>query len=71
MTMKCYSCHGTKKLLSLGNIVKECPTCKGVGYVASVDTTPITHQNDTVLAQPIPIAVKQRGRPKQQVIDKQ
>ena len=32
--MRCDSCHGKKKLIGLGSIVKDCPACKGVGYVA-------------------------------------
>ena len=37
-TVKCYSCNGTKKLLSLGNLVKECSTCLGIGYIKSDDS---------------------------------
>jgi len=31
--MKCWACNGQKKLLSLGNIKKDCPACGGVGYL--------------------------------------
>ncbi len=31
--MRCDSCHGKKTVIGLGNIVKDCPACKGVGYV--------------------------------------
>jgi hypothetical protein len=32
-TVKCGSCNGTKKLLCLGNLRKDCPYCNGVGHI--------------------------------------
>lgn len=29
----CMTCRGQKKILSLGNIKKECPNCVGIGHV--------------------------------------
>lgn len=31
--VRCDCCHGRKKLLQLGNIVKDCQNCNGLGYV--------------------------------------
>lgn len=31
---RCDSCHGKKKLTGLGGMIKDCPACKGVGYVS-------------------------------------
>jgi len=31
--MKCFVCGGKKKVLGNGCIRRECPECKGVGYV--------------------------------------
>jgi hypothetical protein len=30
--IRCTSCNGKKKVLCLGNILKECPYCGGVGF---------------------------------------
>ncbi len=30
---QCPSCRGKKKILSLGNIIKDCVHCKGIGHV--------------------------------------
>ena len=71
-TVKCYSCRGSKKLLSLGNIVKDCPTCSGVGYLKSDDSQPLqpvkpfnpTQHSDTI------IKIKQKpGRKPRAIVD--
>lgn len=33
MLSRCTSCHGRKRIVGLGNIEKECPVCKGIGWV--------------------------------------
>lgn len=33
MLIRCEVCRGGKKMLSFGNIIKECEKCKGVGMV--------------------------------------
>lgn len=33
MIERCLNCRGTKKLLGLGGISKECHYCHGVGFV--------------------------------------
>lgn len=37
MLSRCTSCHGRKRVIGLGNIEKECPGCKGIGWVTVVD----------------------------------
>jgi DnaJ-class molecular chaperone len=31
--LKCESCNGHKNILALGNILKVCVTCNGLGFV--------------------------------------
>lgn len=62
--IRCYTCRGTKKLLGLGAIYRECHDCKGTGHTKPIEPAIITKQNDTVLDEPVTITVKQRGRPK-------
>lgn len=30
---RCKKCDGTKKIREMGNVYKQCPECKGVGYI--------------------------------------
>lgn len=32
-TTRCDTCVGRRTIIGLGGLVKECPTCKGVGHV--------------------------------------
>lgn len=32
-TTRCETCVGRRTIIGLGGLVKECPTCKGVGHV--------------------------------------
>ena len=32
---RCTNCNGKKKMLGLGSIEKDCPSCKGIGYYES------------------------------------
>lgn len=40
--IRCETCKGIKKLLSMGNMVKDCYNCDGVGWV---------EQDDPILAK--------------------
>lgn len=31
--MRCYACNGSKKLMGMGMITKDCYVCDGVGYI--------------------------------------
>lgn len=33
MLSRCGECGGRKQIIGLGCIYKNCPTCKGIGYV--------------------------------------
>jgi len=33
--VRCDSCHGRKRLVGMGGMIKDCPACKGVGYVSA------------------------------------
>jgi DnaJ-class molecular chaperone len=35
-TVRCDGCHGKRYLIGLGGMQKECPACRGVGYVKLV-----------------------------------
>lgn len=37
---RCDCCMGKKTVIGLGAIVKDCPNCKGVGYVKVDDDVP-------------------------------
>lgn len=62
-TVKCYSCRGTKKLLGMGGMIKDCTTCQGIGYIKSdesVTLEPVKPFNTTPKLIDIP---KKKGRP--------
>lgn len=43
MALRCPVCLGSKQYLTLGNIVKECQECEGIGYVSEkTEETPET-----------------------------
>lgn len=33
MAIRCPICRGTKKCISLGNLLKDCKACQGIGFV--------------------------------------
>lgn len=33
---RCPCCHGKKQIIGLGNLVKDCKECNGVGHVKPV-----------------------------------
>ena len=33
MMISCEICRGTKKIVALGNISKDCPSCRGIGFI--------------------------------------
>lgn len=43
LIQKCHECHGQKIVKSLGNMTKECLSCKGKGYLEQ----PIQPQSKT------------------------
>lgn len=45
---QCHACKGYKTFLGMGGITKDCPTCKGIGFI-TID------YNES----PIPIAPKE------------
>jgi hypothetical protein len=57
----CPSCNGTKKVIGMGTIVKDCAECNGVGKidVAINDPKPAIVEDSQVK----PIAKKKPGRP--------
>lgn len=56
----CVSCRGKKTILALGNIVKDCEQCHGIGYVGSHENEIETKLGDVI--------VKTRRR-KKKIID--
>ncbi len=56
--IRCDPCQGKKKLLMLGNIMKECPYCHGVGYIEDVKKT----STDEIMDLPKP--KKKHKKPK-------
>ena len=38
---RCTLCNGKKRIMGLGMIEKECPECKGVGYINLVEKAPV------------------------------
>ena len=33
ISISCQDCRGTKKIVGLGNIHKDCPSCRGIGFI--------------------------------------
>lgn len=60
--IRCTICQGTKQLLSLGNILKECDNCLGTGFIEQDKDDTLVQQigDDTNIVK---IKYK-RGRPK-------
>lgn len=52
----CTSCKGTKRLLGLGGIHRQCPNCNGIGWIENNTT----HGGDVNDIQPI--SKLKRGR---------
>lgn len=44
----CGACFGKKKVLCLGNLVKECPNCNGIGHVDEIDKNFIKDVEETM-----------------------
>ena len=59
MTTKCYSCKGNKQLLSLGNLMKPCSTCNGVGYLAETEKLIMGNTNSAVNSIPVVATINQ------------
>lgn len=37
MMINCDNCKGRKQVIGLGNIQKDCPSCRGIGWVELPD----------------------------------
>lgn len=59
---RCIVCNGTKQLLALGNIYKDCDNCLGTGYLDDTDTLVQQIGDDKNVVK---IKYK-RGRPKKE-----
>ncbi len=35
--IRCDSCLGLKRIKGLGNIEKDCPSCRGIGWISGAD----------------------------------
>ena len=44
---KCEACKGAKQILALGNIIKDCDICEGIGYVSQ------ENDDETEITQPM------------------
>lgn len=55
---RCDSCRGTKVLLSLGGIYKDCSKCKGVGFIA------LTVPADAEPMRPVVKRTRRKAEPK-------
>ena len=54
---KCIECKGFKTVTPLGGITKQCPICKGIGYIVSVEPA-------ITLLSPTPPTKRKAGRPR-------
>lgn len=41
MAIRCSACRGTKKYIALGNLLKDCKVCQGIGFVKEEDVPTI------------------------------
>ena len=64
--VRCFRCRGAKEVMAIGMQVKECPECKGVGYVEEEEKALNVEPVETVFEQlqDIKKPSKKRGRPK-------
>lgn len=60
-TQRCSECSGKKKVMGLGLLIKDCPTCEGIGWVKK-DVKPFTEE-----LVPETRIVKRKGRPPKNV----
>lgn len=56
---RCSQCLGAKKVMGMGMMTKECPTCKGIGWIKK-ERIPFKEE---LAAEP----AKRRGRPPKNV----
>lgn len=53
MPVVCHTCRGSKQILGLGNIKKDCPGCYGVGFVEENNVEEsITYPESNVVIPP-------------------
>jgi len=51
---RCTTCNGFKRISPLGGIEKNCPTCKGVGFVDNlIDNQPVITSSLELVNMPI------------------
>lgn len=61
-TQRCSNCLGTKKVMELGMIQKNCPICDGIGWIKK-ELEPFKEERVAVSE----VAVeKKRGRPRKE-----
>ena len=54
MYTRCSICRGSKKIKGLGNMEKECPECKGIGFVSDapkvvVETVEVAKESNSTI----------------------
>jgi hypothetical protein len=60
---RCECCHGTKRKLGMGGLVKKCDECNGIGWIDPVLAT----QEPDYAPGIVPTPAKRKGRPPKQV----
>lgn len=36
--VRCDSCNGRKQIVALGNLIKDCPYCRAIGWIEEPDS---------------------------------
>lgn len=62
---RCDGCHGTKRKLGMGGMVRKCDDCKGIGWIDPVLETQAPDYAPGIVN--IVPATKRKGRPPKQV----
>lgn len=82
MIIRCTQCNGRKKILSLGNMIKDCSQCRGLGHIEEKKEelelkSPALDSRSSSITDVIntsPASIKKRGRkkktPYQELLDK-
>jgi len=59
MAIRCPICKGTKKCIGLGNLLKDCKACQGIGFVKDDETPPLVAHIASVIAADVIADVKE------------
>lgn len=65
MASRCTQCSGRKIIRGVGGMRKECPTCKGIGFVKDIESKQAS--NEDMQQKETTVIVKKRGRPKKEL----